>query len=63
MPKPPVKSALVRVRAYPKELAAWKRRAREDAMTLSTWIRDKLNMTSDEAPVRPPANRDGGASS
>jgi hypothetical protein len=50
MPKPPVKSILARFRAHPKEFAAWKRRARADAMTLSTWIRDSLNARLDEAP-------------
>lgn len=48
MPKPPVKSVVVKLRAYPKEVAAWKRLARTDAMTLSMWIRDSLNMRLDE---------------
>lgn len=48
MPKPPVKSVTVRFRAFPKELAGWKRLARGDAMTLSTWIRDSLNARFDE---------------
>lgn len=48
MPKPPVKSVTVRFRAFPKELAGWKRLARGDAMTLSTWIRDNLNARFDE---------------
>lgn len=55
MPKPPVKSIVVRFRAYPKELAAWKRLSRADAATLSTWIRDSLNMRLDEPP--PPPDR------
>lgn len=48
MPKPPVKSVMVRFRAFPKELAAWRRLSRADAMTLSTWIRDSLNARLDE---------------
>lgn len=48
MPKPPVKSVLVRFRSYPKELAAWRRLARAEAMNLSTWIRDSLNARLDE---------------
>lgn len=48
MPRPPVKSVVVKVRAYPKELAAWKKLARSDAMTLSMWIRDSLNARLDE---------------
>lgn len=48
MPRPPVKSVTVRFRAFPKELAGWKRLARVDAMTLSTWIRDSLNARLDE---------------
>ena len=44
MPKPPVKSASMRVRVYPEELVAWRRLARADAMTLSTWIRVNLNV-------------------
>jgi len=48
MPRPPVKSVVVRFRAFPKELAAWKRLSRADAMTLSTWIRDSLNARLDE---------------
>ena len=48
MPKPPVKSIIVRFRAIPKELKGWKRLSRRDAMTLSTWIRDRLNMAFDE---------------
>jgi hypothetical protein len=39
---------MVRFRAFPKELAAWKRLSRADAMTLSTWIRDSLNARLDE---------------
>jgi hypothetical protein len=56
MPKPPVKSVLVRFRAYPKELAGWKRLSRANAMTLSTWIRDNLNAQFDE-PYESPAVR------
>jgi len=52
MPKLPVKSVTVRFRAYPKELAAWKRFAREDSQTLSTWLRDMANARLDERPVR-----------
>lgn len=63
MPKPPVKSVLVRLRAYPKELAAWKRLARADASTLSTWIRDSLNMRLDDSAARSVPRRDGMASS
>lgn len=48
MAKPPIKSVTVRFRAFPKELAGWKRLSRADAMTLSTWIRDRLNMAFDE---------------
>jgi len=48
MPKPPVKSVIVRFRAFPKERAAWRRLARADAMGLSTWIRDSLNARRDE---------------
>ena len=48
MPKPPVKSVTVRFRAFPKELAAWKRLSRADSMTLSNWIRDSLNARLDE---------------
>lgn len=48
MPRPPVKSVVVRFRAFPKELAAWKRLSKADAMTLSAWIRDRLNMQLDE---------------
>lgn len=51
MPKPPVKSVIMRCRAYPKELAAWKRLASASSMTLSMWIRDKLNAQLDERPV------------
>lgn len=47
MPKPPVRSVDVRLRVYPKERAEWKRLARADAMTLSTWIRHRLNMPRD----------------
>ena len=64
MPKPPVKSVMVRFRAFPKELAGWKRLSRKDAMTLSTWIRDRLNMAFDEpsspfaeGPKRTPGRR------
>jgi hypothetical protein len=39
---------MVRIRALPNELAVWKRLARKDAMTLSTWIRDHLNAVQDE---------------
>lgn len=52
MPKPPVRSVFPRIRVYPKELAAWKRCARAEAMTLSTWIRDSLNARLDEALAR-----------
>jgi hypothetical protein len=48
MPKPPIRAVSTRFRSYPKELAAWKRRARAEAMTLSTWIRDSLNARLDE---------------
>jgi len=48
MPKPRIKSVVVRFRAYPKELAAWRRLSQADAMTLSTWIRDSLNARLDE---------------
>ena len=58
MPKPPVKSVMVRFRAFPKELAAWKRLSRADAMTLSNWIRDSLNARLDEAPAPPATGRD-----
>lgn len=51
MPKPPVRSVLVRIRAYPKELAGWKKLSRKNAMTLSTWARDRLNMAFDEPDV------------
>ena len=51
MPKPPVKSVMVRFRSFPKELAAWKRLSRADGMTLSNWIRDNLNARLDEAPA------------
>jgi hypothetical protein len=53
MPKPPVKSVTVRFRAFPNELAAWKRLSRAKAMTLSTWIRNGLNARRDEAPIKP----------
>lgn len=69
MPKPPVKSVMVRFRAFPKELAAWRRLSRADAMTLSTWIRDSLNARLDESaapfmegPERSRASRGGRAS-
>jgi hypothetical protein len=48
MPKPPVRSVLLRVRVFPKELVGWKQMARRDAMTLATWVRDRLNMAFDE---------------
>jgi hypothetical protein len=51
MPKPPVKSVIARFRAYPKELAGWKRLAYAEGLTLSTWIRDKLNAQFDELPA------------
>ena len=68
MPKPPVKSVTVRFRAFPKELAGWKRLSRADSMTLSTWIRDRLNMAFDEpspfaASSRPTTKRSRGAAS
>ena len=44
--EPSVRSALARLRVYPKELAAWKRCARADALTLSTWVRDGLHAYS-----------------
>lgn len=52
MPRPPVKSVMVRFRAFPKELAAWKKLSRADAKTLSNWIRDRLNVVG-------PADRPG----
>ena len=61
MPKPPTRSVLVRFRAFPKELAAWKRLSRMDAMTLSLWIRDSLNMRLDEPPPDPRPSRRRGA--
>jgi len=58
MPKPPVKSVTVRFRAFPKELAAWKRFSRAEAMTLSNWIRDSLNARLDEAPTQSAPRRE-----
>jgi hypothetical protein len=52
MPKPPVKSVVVRFRALPKELAAWRGRSRASALTLSRWIRNRLNVQHDK--VRAP---------
>jgi hypothetical protein len=60
MPKPPVKSVMVRFRAGPKELAAWKRLSRADAMTLSNWIRDSLNARRDESSTQLATGRDRG---
>ena len=54
MPRPPVKSVTVRFRAFPKELAAWKRFARANATTLSNLMRDSMNAlvkTGREAPA------------
>ena len=58
MPKPPVKSVMVRFRSFPKELAAWKRLSRADAMTLSNWIRDSLNARLDEASAQSATRRE-----
>ena len=42
----------MRFRAFPKELAEWRRLSRADAKRLSTWIRDGLNALATKAPAR-----------
>jgi hypothetical protein len=51
MPKPPVKAVTVRFRALQKDLVTWKRLATADAMTLSTWIRNRLHACDRDAEI------------